>query len=260
MLRDMRSEHGPKPWKELTRGRVMKAIRDPWAQKPRRADYRVAVLSAVFTWAVKREIAKDNPCKGIEKLNRVGEGHRAWSARELQLFLERCGDREFEIFMLAIYTGQRPGDLRTLKWSQYDGERFTIRQAKTRQAVIIPVHPTLKDVLENIERRGDHVLCRANGEPYTQPQLSVTFKDALRRMEMPEGATLYGLRATSADALANAGASPHMIASMTGHRPLSMVQHYTRGHDQRRLADASVALLPTLARGKSAKPLKKCQT
>lgn len=68
-------------------------------------------------------------------------------------------------------------------------------------------------------------------------------------MGMPDGATLYGLRATHADALADAGATPHIIASTTGHKTLAMVARYTRGADQRRLAEASVALLPRVTRG-----------
>ena len=248
ILNDVRIEYGANPWRELTRARIMKKIRDPWADKPRRADYRVAVMSAMFTWAVKRDIAKENPCKGIDKLNEKGEGHRAWTPAEIAKFLAECGDREYEVFVLALYTGQRPGDLRTLKWSQWDGERFTIRQSKTRQPLVIRAHPVLKELLDGMERRGDTILTRPGGEAFTQPQLSVFFKDALRRMGMPEGVTLYGLRATHADALADAGATPHQIAAMTGHRTLAMVAHYTRAADQRRLAEASVSLLPSLKR------------
>ncbi|WP_075219464.1 tyrosine-type recombinase/integrase [Acuticoccus yangtzensis] len=247
ILSRIAEEHGEKGWRSLNKSRVMKHIRDPWADKPRRADTRVAVLSAVYGWAIARDMTTDNPCKGVPKLYEKGgtDGYRAWTADEVTHFLAQCGDREFTVFLLAVYTGQRPGDLRRLTWFQYDGTTLNVgRQNKTKQAVRIPVHPVLKAHLDTLPRGEGTILQNRYGKAYSEDALTSMFRSALVRMEMPKGAVMYGLRATHADTLAEAGASPHQIAATTGHKTLAMVQHYTRNASQHRLATASVSLLP----------------
>ncbi|MCF3933275.1 tyrosine-type recombinase/integrase [Acuticoccus sp. M5D2P5] len=260
ILSDIGIEHGTKHWPSLTRALVIRKIRDPWAETPRRADMRVSVLSSVFGWAMSRDLTNLNPCKGVGKLYVPGEGYRAWTAAEVATFLKECGDREYVVFILALYTGQRPGDLRRLTWFAWDGEALTLRQSKTRQPMVIRAHPVLKETLDEMPRGNGTILTRPNGEPYSDTQLSTMFAAALERIGMPKGCTLYGLRATHADVLAEAGATTHQIAAMTGHRTLKMVQHYTRGVEQRRLAEASVAMLPNISRTASAKPGRKVPT
>jgi hypothetical protein len=49
--------------------------------------------------------------------------------------------------------------------------------------------------------------------------------------------------------LANEGSSAHEIAAITGHRTLAMVQHYTKGVNQRRLADVAMLRLDSRNKG-----------
>lgn len=188
----------------------------------------------------------------------ASDGYRAWTKEEIQHFLEKCGDREFTAFLLAVYSTQRPGDIRKLTWMQYDGDFLNIgRQSKTKAPIRIPVHPVLKAHLDTLERGTGTILQDRHGDAYSADALSSMFAGALDRMNMPKGVTMYGLRTTGATVLADGGATPHMIASMTGHRTLAMVSHYSRGADQGRLAAASVGMLPDMVRTGSAKPARK---
>jgi integrase len=56
---------------------------------------------------------------------------------------------------LALYTGQRQGDLLALTWSAYDGQVITLRQSKTGTKVSIPVTRKLHTILETDRRAGD---------------------------------------------------------------------------------------------------------
>jgi integrase len=47
----------------------------------------------------------------------------------------------------------------------------------------------------------------------------------------------------AADRLAEAGRSAHEIMAITGHATLAMVEGYTRGANQKRLAKAAIARL-----------------
>jgi integrase len=54
--------------------------------------------------------------------------------------------------------------------------------------------------------------------------------------------TLHGLRYSAAGELAEAGCTYHQIASITGHKSLSMIQKYSRGASQKVLAKQAQAL------------------
>jgi integrase len=66
---------------------------------------------------------------------------------------------------------------------------------------------------------------------------------AMRRIGLSDELNVHGLRKLAAAELADAGCSVHEIASITGHRSLSMVQLYTRTADQERLAGAAIVRL-----------------
>jgi integrase len=41
--------------------------------------------------------------------------------------------------LLALWTGQRQGDLIRLTWMQYDGSKIRVKQGKGKKRVVIPV-------------------------------------------------------------------------------------------------------------------------
>ena len=67
------------------------------------------------------------------------------------------------------------------------------------------------------------------------------------------GLTFHGLRYTAAANLAEAGCSNKEIAAITGHRSLAMIEKYTRGADQERLAGAAIVKLENARRTKNGK-------
>lgn len=248
LLTALVDQHGDRKRAWFTRGRIIQDIRDPLSDKPRRADYTIAVLSAVFGWAIGRELMSANPCKGIGKLYEKGEGYRAWTPAEIELFVAKCTEREFLVFVLALYTSLRAGDLAKLTWFQYDGERFTVRHTKNKAPLIVSAHPCLREVLDAMPRSDGTIITRRNGKPFDRPALSDFFKRAQKRIGL-KGCTIHGLRTTNATLLAEGGASARQIMSVTGHRTMHMVEHYTRGAQQERMASASVAMLPSIRRG-----------
>jgi len=254
ILSDIGMQYGAKSWPAMTRPIVMERIRDPLADTPRRADYHVAVLSAVFAWAIKREIATANPCHGIEKLFKAGGGYRAWTAAEIERFCIGCTDDEHLIFMLALYTAQRAGDLVRMTWFQYDGETIRLRQGKTGATLALSVHDALKAALRVAPRSDGTILARPDGRAYSSADLSQIFSKAVRRIGGLERCTLHGLRTTHVTILAESGAGARQIMATTGHRTLAMVEHYTRNAEQARMARDLIARLPNIARTGSGKP------
>jgi integrase len=60
--------------------------------------------------------------------------------------------------ILALWTGQRQGDLLRLPWSAYDGQTIRLKQSKTGAKVTIPVGAPLKAALDATKKRGPLIL------------------------------------------------------------------------------------------------------
>ncbi|MEO1102706.1 MAG: tyrosine-type recombinase/integrase [Pseudomonadota bacterium] len=240
---------GESPFKTANRKVITELVRDPLEATPRRADAAVAALSSVYRWAMSRDLVKQNPCVGIGKLYRSGEGYRAWTADEIARFIDVCSDWEWLVFCLGLYTTFRPGDLVKLTWFQYDGTKFKVRQSKTKKPIVVTAHPVLRQLLAAMPRTEGTIITRPNGERYRDATaLSGRWSKAMRRHGLA-GCTVHGLRTTGATVLAEAGATDAQLQSVTGHTTRAMVSHYTRGAEQERLNEESVAMLPTLKRG-----------
>ncbi|WP_157961763.1 site-specific integrase [Acuticoccus kandeliae] len=240
---------GDKSYAGFTSARIIRHVQDKLDETPRRADYAIAALSAVFGWAKKRGMVSENPCSGIEKINKGGAGYRAWTAAEIATFVTGCNDFEWLVFVLGLYTGQRPGDLVKLTWFEFDGERFRILQGKTKVALEIDAHPVVRETLAAMRRTDGTILAKADGSPLKRTDLSSRWRHTQARLGL-SGCTIHGLRTTSSTVLAEAGASTKQLMAMSGHKTSLMAEHYTRNAEQRRLAKSSVALLPNIVRTK----------
>ena len=73
------------------------------------------------------------------------------------------------------------------------------------------------------------------GKPFTANGFGNWFRDRCDEAGLPQ-CSAHGLRKATATRLADMGATPHQIMSITGHRSLSEVENYTRHANKRRLA------------------------
>ena len=214
----------------------------------------VSVLSVLFTFACDTlGWRTDNPALRPKRLKVTGEGYRAWLPGEWQQFMERATpDWQFTA-LLALLTAQRGQDQITLTWSDYDGERLRVVQAKGggKVKLWLPVHPTLRAALD--ARRADQarlaaergttaastILTRPNGKPWADHAFKKGAGDAIRGAGL-KGIVWHGLRSTAMSWAAEGGASEGQLQGLSGHRSPDMAQHYARGAEQQRMAAGAV--------------------
>jgi integrase len=114
-----------------TRG-VFLEWRDKLADKSKRqADYSWTVLARVLSWSKNRGKITVNPC---ERGGRIYSGSRSehiWSEEQEAAFLQLAPSHLHLPLLLALWTGQRQGDLLRLPWSSYNGMEIRLRQSKT---------------------------------------------------------------------------------------------------------------------------------
>lgn len=223
-------------------------LRDAVAQRsgPAAANYFVQVCSAVFGWAVHREWIDVNPASGIKKL--PCRSLQAWTAEQAEQAMQKLPEPLRRAVLLGMYTGQRRGDLCSMRWSAYDGTCLLVNQQKTKVELRIPVHARLRDELTVWKREATstHILTSARGTPWTPTNLSDSLPPALQKAGLPKGLNVHGLRKLAATLLAEAGCTTHEIAAITGHKTLAMIAFYTKSVDQQKLAQAAISRLKTI--------------
>jgi integrase len=117
-----------------------------------------------------------------------------------------------------------------------------VRQDKTDVVLDIPLHPRLRTIID-AAAADDHLtfLITRTGKSYGVSDFSHQFR--CRDAGLPADCHFHGLRYSAAKTLAEAGCSTHQIAAITGHKTLGMVQKYSKGVEQRRLATEAMAKL-----------------
>ncbi|MEL6284585.1 MAG: tyrosine-type recombinase/integrase [Pseudomonadota bacterium] len=199
-----------------TRGEFL-AWRDRLAVNSRRqADYAFSVLALILAWAFDRGLVSANPCQRPGKLYRSTRIENIWTEADCEEFF-RCFPAVLHLpFQLALWTGQRQGDLLRLTWNDFDGHSIRLRQSKTGARVRIPLGAPIKDILEVAPKRAVTVLTNSKGQPWKASSFQTAWQRAMRNSNL-SGLTFHDLRGTAVTRLAQAGCEVPEIASITGH-------------------------------------------
>jgi integrase len=207
--------------------------------------------SAAFGWAVARGWIEHSPATKLH--SEIEHKHLpAWTEEDVILALATLSEHLRRAVILALYTGQRRGDLIGMQWSAYDGAKIRVIPEKTKrhtdsQTLVIPAPPELRAELDawRPEPAKGPILTTKFGNPWRQgSNLSKQLGDALSKVEgFPPHRNIHGLRKLAAARLAQAGCTLHEIAAITGHQSLGMLQLYTRSVDQERAAESATEKL-----------------
>lgn len=187
--------------------------------KTRSADLSFAVLARVVSWAHDRRTLSVNQC---EKPGRLHKGTRiasVWSMAEADHFVASAPTHVVLPFLIALWAGQRQGDILALTWSAYDGRALRLRQSKTGATLTVPCAAPLRIALDAAKSKGESALTictTSRGDAWTSNGYRASFNKALARAGISDR-TFHDLRGTAVTRLAIAGASVPEIASITGH-------------------------------------------
>ena len=199
-----------------TRG-VFMAWRDRLAVKSRRqADYAWTVLSRCLSWALNRGLVAANPCEKGGRLYRGSRADKIWTVDDEAAFLKLAPLHLRLPLLLALWTGQRQGDLLRLPWSAYDGTHIRLCQSKTGTRVVIPVGAPLKAALDAARKHGPIMLTSTDRRPWTPDGFRASWRKACAAAGVV-GVTFNDLRGTAVTRLALAGCTEAEIATITGH-------------------------------------------
>jgi integrase len=169
-----------------------------------------------------------NPAHGLRKVHVDKKPREPWPPEIIEAFLSKASEPLRLALHLLLNTGQRVGDVVTMKWSDLVNDRITVIQEKTGQKVDIPVHERLAAMLKKTPRQGNYILNNRFGRPYRNADsLSGVIKRMLTdSLENSAHLTTHGLRKNAGIALAEAGCSVPEIQAVLGHKTAQMALHY----------------------------------
>ena len=226
---------------------AIKLVRDQVAgegKSARTANKVKQVASLLYSWAEEEDLLPDgfaNPGARLKKLKGKSKPFEIWSAEEVALYLRHCEPHMTTPVLLALYTGQRAGDVVAMEWKDVLGGVVRVRQNKTGEPLDIPCHPVLQKHLKSIRTRFGGPIVRAkDGKPTNANALSSALHRSVAKVDGMPMRSLHGLRYAAASNLEAAGCSVVQISAIVGHRTYQMAMKYAR---QRRDAEAAMARL-----------------
>jgi integrase len=123
----------------------------PLFATPRKADLAWTVLARILSFAKDRGIITSNPCERGGRLYVADRRDKIWTEQNIAAVLS-VGSPEIQLaLVLALWSGQRQGDLLRLPWSAYENPYIRLRQSKGGRRVAIPAGGPLRALLDTTE-------------------------------------------------------------------------------------------------------------
>jgi integrase len=210
----------------------------------RRAPYTanrcVALLSKMFSLAVRWQYRADNPCRGIER-HPEAKRERYLSADELARLgaaLAKHKDKAAaNIFRLLLVTGARRGEVQAARWADFDLETGTwVKPASvTKQAKLhrIPLNAPAQLLLAGLRKAAAddaEYLFPGSGSGGHRVELKADWAAVCKAAKL-KAVRIHDLRHSYASVLAGSGHSLPIIGALLGHATAATTQRYAHLQD-----------------------------
>ena len=119
-------------WKTSVCGATSKSFAIYSSDTPRKADYVWTTIARVLSVAKDRGKIAVNVCERGGRCMNFDRSEIIWTAEDIRQFCSVASVELQAALLLALWTGQRQGDLLRLTWTDYDGTYIRIRQSKGR--------------------------------------------------------------------------------------------------------------------------------
>jgi len=237
-------------------GDAIEVLRDRKLAFPEAGNNRVKAIRAVFKWAVRKRGTDGKPLVPVNcarevsylKSNNPG-GYHTWTVEEVRQFEERhpIGTKARLALALLLFTGQRRSDITRFGRQHVRDGKLTFTQFKGRnrkpKRLTLPILPALQAIIDASAVGDMTFLVTEYGNPFSDAGFGNWFADRCKEAGVPGRA--HGLRKAGASIAAQNGATAHQLMAIFGWDTLKMAEAYTRGADQRRLAESAMHFLET---------------
>lgn len=227
------------------------------------------ILRSALTTACKTGLVSENPAALIGRVRTEVETRRPFTGEELRKLLGVADDEWRGAILMALYTGQRLGDIATVRWAQVDLPRGEIAftTQKTRRRIVLPLAEPLQRHLLDLPASDKPSapifpsLCAdsdAGGSgPLSKRFYAIMVDAGLAKPRPKEGKgrggskrravnelSFHCLRHNATSMLKNAGVNDAVARDIIGHESAAVSRTYTHIDDDAKRR--AIALLPDI--------------
>lgn len=222
-------------------------------------------LKSFFNEAIKRNLLKDNPMKGVALMECVEEPTKKLSIEEYQRIFTEAKIRyknpkqdSFVALLYAyVYTGARSEELLNLTQEQIDLKNGVMHiyshndfKTKTGKMRVVSLHPLVIGELKKLKKDSEFVFYSEKGVRYKR-QFWAKFKRIVRDLGLG-WVKVKHLRSSLASHLSQRGVSPEIVAKILGHKNISTTLKYYLHATNKDISNA-INLLPDFEKVNSQK-------
>lgn len=223
------------------------------------------LVRGIFKTAQAEGLRTDNPAALLEALAKDKAVRRAFTPDQLRDLLRIAPDEWRSMILFGAYTGQRLGDLATLKWESIDTVKnlITLRTQKTDTELHIPIAAPLLRHIATLPTAKSNAypvhpsLCRLATGTLSNQFGKLLIEAGIRENSGPlvEGKgrakrrarnelSFHCLRHTAVSMMKNAGISETVVMDLIGHESEQISRGYT--HLDLESKRAALATLPDI--------------
>lgn len=221
--------------------RHVAALKLHMSETPNMANRVISFLRMVFAYALEHQIVDSNPCTGIKR-HTERKRDRYITDEEFQALCDAASPYIRSILEMCYLTGQRIGDVLSIKLSDITEKGITFDQQKTGAKLIVEMTPDLQSLINRAialprSVRSETLFCtRSGGRPVSYETVKDAFRKACEKAKVT-GATIHDLRAKSLTDTDKQGNNAQILG---GHTDARMTKRYLR------LREISIAQPPSL--------------
>ena len=209
---------------------------DKLRETPRAANYALATLSSMWSWALQRGlISLSNPCQNVKRFPE-NQRKRYLTPDEVSSLFSAL-DTEAEnspygvaAIKLLLFTGARLAEILTARWEGVSGDYLRLPDSKTgSRDIYLPQQA--REVLANIPKQANNpfVICGAKERAHL-----VNIKDLWKRIITTAGLNdcrIHDLRHSFASFAVSSGGTLAEIGGQLGHRSAQTTSRYAHLFD-----------------------------
>lgn len=244
ILERFRELHGDKRVSHIEYRHIEAMMRER-IETPQAANNLLDRLKVLLDMSVRLGWRKDNPARLVRAYPSKTGGHYTWTDEDIERFLRAHppGTLAHTAMTLMLYTGAARSDAVRLGQGNVRNGRIQYRRQKTAgtggDLIDIPIHPKLREVIDACRPDAFTFLETAHRKSRSPNGLGNLMREWCDAAGLPECSS-HGLRKAIARRLAEAGATTHEIAAITGHKTLKEIERYTNAADRSRLAAGAI--------------------
>mgnify|MGYP001564361385 CR=1 FL=1 len=229
--------------------KALRTLRDRWAATPAHANNMLAIMTALYGWAIEHEHAATNPARDVKRLKFESEGYHTWTADEMAAYEARhaTGTQARLAFDLLALIGCRRSDVVLLGPAHIitttNGERRILYKAKKNKfSLDLPMPPELEDSIAATATGVETFLLNALGRPWKISSFSDRFKEWCKEANLPH-CSAHGVRKAGAVLAAEGGSTDAEMMAYFGWTSPKQAARYRKKASNAKMADKAGPLL-----------------